>query len=144
MDQIRRANRELIDAAKAKDEFLATLAHELRNPLGALSNASRILNHGADRPAANTMARKIIDRQISHMTRLLDDLLDVARITRQRLDLQKQLTELSSIIEAAVETVQPLLDSKGHRLEWDVPPEPFRIFADPVLISLVLANLLTN
>jgi len=144
IDQIRRANRELIDAARAKDEFLATLAHELRNPLGALSNASRILNHGADRPAANTMARKIIDRQIAHMTRLLDDLLDLARITHQRLDLRKRPSDLSVIIEAAVETVQPLIDARRHRLKLELPAQPVQILVDPVRISQVLSNLLTN
>jgi signal transduction histidine kinase len=144
IDQIRRTNRELIDAARAKDEFLATLAHELRNPLGALSNASRILNQAADQPAANAMARKIIDRQIAHMTRLLDDLLDLARITHQRLDLRKRPSDLTGIIEAAVETVQPLIDAKGHRLKLDLPPQPVQILVDPVRISQVVSNLLTN
>lgn len=144
IERINSTNRELTEGARAKDEFLATLAHELRNPLGALSNAARLLNHDGTQPAVNAMARKIIDRQISHMTRLLDDLLDVARITHQRLDLQKEQSDLSLIVEAAIETVQPLLDSKHHQLEVRRPAEPIRIFADPVRISQVLANLLTN
>ena len=146
-DQLERtnaANRELHNQARAKDDFLATLSHELRNPLSALSAAALLLERDSLDVKAELMARQIVKRQTSLMGRLLDDLLDVSRITRGKLEIRKAPTELSKIIESAIETVQPLLTRKGHVFSVTVPERDAVIEADPVRLAQVLANLLTN
>ncbi len=144
LEQTNSANFELQNQARAKDDFLATLSHELRNPLSALTTAANLL----DRPdlAANVdhTARQVVKRQTALIGRLLDDLLDLSRITRGRLEIRKARTDLSSIVSGAVETVQPLLTRKGHSFSVSLPDRDVVIEADPVRLAQVLANLLTN
>jgi PAS domain S-box-containing protein len=134
----------LREADRRKDVFLATLAHELRNPLAPIRNAAQMLgssNLGAERLQ---WARSVIQRQVKHMAFLLDDLLDVARITQGKLDLKKQHITLNSVIDAAVEAARPLLDSKSHQLVVTLPAETVYLDADPLRLSQVVSNLLTN
>jgi len=143
-EERRNAETALRLADKRKDEFLATLAHELRNPLAPMVNAVTLLN-SPDTPAtATTAARAIISRQLSHMTRLVEDLLDVSRISRGKLTVRKELTELSTIIKSAVDTVMPLLVSKQQTLSLNLPPPTAYVQADPVRLSQVFSNLLNN
>jgi signal transduction histidine kinase/CheY-like chemotaxis protein len=137
-------NLELQNQARAKDEFLATLSHELRNPLSALSTAASLLDREQITPNVEHTARQVVKRQTALMGRLLDDLLDVSRITRGRLEIRKVRTELSAIVKAAVETVQPLLTRKGHTFSVTLPDRDTALEADPVRMAQVLANLLTN
>jgi PAS domain S-box-containing protein len=131
-------------ADRRKDEFLATLAHELRNPLNPLRNAAAILRHAASGDGEEAWARDVIDRQVAQMARLLDDLLDVSRITLNRLELRKQPVALAEVVEHAVETSRPLMDQAGHTLRIQLPEEPVRLDADPVRLAQVFSNLLNN
>ncbi len=132
------------DADRRKDEFLATLAHELRNPLAPIRQAALISKAPGATDAQKRWSHDVIDRQVQHMSLLLDDLLDISRVTRGTLALRMQSTDLSTVIEAAVETARPTIDSKRHILTVDMPPEPIRFVADPLRVSQVLSNLLTN
>jgi PAS domain S-box-containing protein len=145
IEQILRENEQALrEADRRKDEFLALLAHELRNPLAPIRYALAA-NRKADRtPEQRRWAEDIMERQVSHMSRLLDDLLDVSRITRGTLDLKKAPTELTSVLAAAIETARPLLDSKHHALSLDFPNEAVRIEADTVRLAQVFSNLLIN
>ncbi|HEU5284853.1 MAG TPA: PAS domain-containing protein, partial [Burkholderiales bacterium] len=131
-------------ADRRKDEFLATLAHELRNPLNPLRNAAAILRHAESGDADAAWARDVIDRQVAQMARLLDDLLDVSRITLNRLELRKQPVVLAEVVEHAVETSRPLMDQAGHTLLVHLPEEPVQLDADPVRLAQVFSNLLNN
>jgi signal transduction histidine kinase/ActR/RegA family two-component response regulator len=144
LDQTHAANRELQHQARAKDDFLATLSHELRNPLSALTTAAHLLDRASQDTKADVMARQIVKRQTSLMGRLLDDLLDVSRITRGKLEIRTAPVEISAIIESAIETVQPLLNRKGHAFSVSVPDREVVIEADAVRLAQVIANLLTN
>jgi PAS domain S-box-containing protein len=138
------AEQALREADRRKDDFLATLAHELRNPLAPIRNAAHVL---ATRPLAeNTLERSssIIQRQVAQMARLLDDLLDVARITRGKLSLRKDYITLQSVIAIAVETARPAIDAKSHRLKLEVTDRPLWLEADPVRLAQVVSNLLNN
>jgi signal transduction histidine kinase len=134
----------LREADQRKDVFLATLAHELRNPLAPIRNAAQMLDSPKLGPNQLQWARSVIQRQVKHMALLLDDLLDVARITQGKLDLKKQSISLNSVVDAAVEAVRPLLDSKSHQLTVTLPSEPVILHADPLRLSQVISNLLTN
>ena len=136
----------LLEADRRKDEFLATLAHELRNPLAALGAAAQLLAKASDRPSVAAMAREALQRQVQHMARLLDDLLDVARITRGRLELRMGIVDIESIIETAIETARPAIEQKEHHFNVTFPEEDAvaLVNADPVRLSQVIANLLTN
>jgi PAS domain S-box-containing protein len=129
--------------AQLKDEFLATLAHELRNPLAPLRNVAEILRL---EPLSETArhATGVMERQISQLVRLIDDLMDVSRITRGQLTLRKERVDLRSIIESAVETAQPQLTTAGVSLSVEIPPTPLLLDADATRISQVVLNLLTN
>lgn len=129
--------------AQLKDEFLATLAHELRNPLAPLRNVSEILRMEAHNDTTRH-ATGVMERQIGQLVRLIDDLMDVSRITRGQLTLRKQRVDLRSIIESAVETAQPQLTSAGVTLSLEIPAEPLMLDADATRISQVVLNLLTN
>ena len=138
------AEHALRDADRRKDDFLATLAHELRNPLAPIRNAAHVLAHP---PLAEHMLERstaIILRQVAHMARLLDDLLDVARITRGKLSLRKDYITLQSVISTALETARPAIDAKQHRLTLEVSNEPIWLEADPVRLAQVVSNLLNN
>ena len=129
--------------AQLKDEFLATLAHELRNPLAPLRNVATILRMESLSETA-CHATGVMERQISQLVRLIDDLMDVSRITRGQLTLRKQRVDLRSIIESAVETAQPQLTAAGVTLALDLPALPLMLDADSTRISQVILNLLTN
>ncbi len=135
--------RELLEADRRKDEFLATLAHELRNPLAPIRQAAAIARNEQATDAQKRWSNNVIERQVQHMSLLLDDLLDVSRITHGTLQLRKQDTDLQSIVSAAVETARPLIDERHHRLTIEVPAE-LRVHADPLRLAQVLSNLLTN
>ncbi|HET6575809.1 MAG TPA: ATP-binding protein [Fimbriiglobus sp.] len=140
----REAEEALRDADRRKDEFLATLAHELRNPLAPIRNAIRILQVAGPPDPHLTSTREIIERQVRHMVRLIDDLLDVSRITRGKLPLQRQRVELAAVVQAARETADPAIAAAGHELTVELPPEPVWLDADPTRLAQVFANLLTN
>jgi len=144
LEQTTAANLELRDAARAKDEFLATLSHELRNPLSALTTAAALLDRDAMHPDVAQHAREIVRRQASQMTRLLDDLMDISRISHGRLEIRKKRCGVADIVRQAAETAEPLLVRKRHEYSSSLPDEPLMVDADPVRLSQVLANLLTN
>jgi PAS domain S-box-containing protein len=129
-------------ADRRKDEFLATLAHELRNPLAPLRNALQILRLAERDDHAELHA--MMDRQLDHLVRLVDDLMEVSRITRGRIDLRRERVLLSTILRGAIETTQPLIDAAGHRLHVEMPEEPVILEADGVRLVQVFANLLSN
>jgi len=138
-----RAN-ELAEASRHKDEFLATLAHELRNPLAPIQNAVSYLGmEGLKDPDVKT-ARDVIARQVTVMVRLVDDLLDVSRINHNKLDVQKQRIELAAVVESALEGCRPLMRACGHELIVSLPPVPLYLDADPVRLAQVYLNLLNN
>ena len=147
--QVRTRALEVSDAAlreadRKKDEFLATLAHELRNPLAPIRNAAELLRqHKAD-DRQREWARDVIMRQVKRMGLLLDDLLDVSRITRQRLVLKKETVSLATVVATAVETVRPLVDAKHHSLRVSLPSDPVALEADPLRLSQALSNILHN
>jgi len=131
-------------ADRRKDEFLALLAHELRNPLAPIRYAVAANKKPGRTLEQRKRTEEIIERQVTHMSRLLDDLLDVSRITRGTLELKKTRTELTSIIGAALETARPVLDAKHHHLTLDLPTEPVQLEADSVRLAQVFSNLLIN
>jgi PAS domain S-box-containing protein len=139
----KRQEETLREADKRKDEFLATLAHELPNPLAPIGQAALIADSDRASDSQKRWSYSVIERQVQHMSLLLDDLLDVSRITRGTLYLRKQVVQLGSVISAAVETARPLIDSRHHQLLVDIP-ETQRLCADPLRLSQVVANLLTN
>jgi PAS domain S-box-containing protein len=139
-----RAEAALRETDRRKDEFLATLAHELRNPLAPIRQAALISQAPAATEAQKRWSHDVISRQVQHMSLLLDDLLDVSRITRGTLELRRQSTELAAIVEAAVETARPAIDAKRHELLVDIPSAEVRFSADPLRLAQVLSNLLTN
>jgi signal transduction histidine kinase len=135
---------QLKEADRRKDEFLATLAHEMRNSLSPVHNAVQILRlKGADTPDL-CWGRDVIERQVKQMTRLIDDLLDISRITRDKLELRKERVELAEVVTAAVETSRPLIEECGHQLTVKLPPEPIYLYADQMRLAQVYMNLLTN
>jgi signal transduction histidine kinase/CheY-like chemotaxis protein len=136
--------RELRNADRRKDEFLATLAHELRNPLAPIRNALHIMQLAGDDTATIEQARTMMERQLRQMVRLIDDLLDVSRITRGKLDLRKERVELSAVIGNAVDTTRPLIEAAGHSLTVSLPPHPVYLDADPMRLAQVFSNLLNN
>lgn len=138
------AEEALRDADRRKDEFLATLAHELRNPLAPIRHATRILDSTAASDAQKQWAREVIARQVQHMALLLDDLLDISRITRGRLELKKEYVSLDKLVASAVETARPLIDAKQHTLASRLPPGPVGLYVDPLRMSQSLSNILTN
>jgi signal transduction histidine kinase len=142
--RLKQAEGELRAANRAKDEFLAMLAHELRNPLAPIRNAAHILRlRGADAPDFQA-ARELIERQVLHMTRLVDDLLDVSRISRGKVELRKEVVDLAAVVNQAVETARPLLEERRHTLTVALGPAPLRVQADATRLAQVLANLLNN
>ena len=134
----------LMAADRRKDEFLATLAHELRNPLAPIRNAAQILQAKGPANPELQWARGVIDRQVLVMARLLEDLLDVSRISRQRLELRTELLDLTAVVDAALETSRPVIEDAGHELTVTVPTAPLRLMGDPVRLEQVLSNLLNN
>lgn len=144
LDQSEKTESALRNANRRKDDFLATLAHELRNPLAPIRHAARLLGmKGLDAAQAQT-ARDIISRQVARMALLLDDLLEVSRITRGRLELRKERVPLVELVKTAVETSRPLLESRHQEFTMRLPDAPVELDVDPLRISQALSNLLTN
>jgi signal transduction histidine kinase len=134
----------LKEADRHKDEFLAMLAHELRNPLAPIHNAIELMRmKPLDDPQLN-WAREVIARQLTSLTRLVDDLLDVSRITRGKINLTRQVVELEGLISRAVETVHPLFDERGHQLTLELPEAGTNVFGDPTRLTQAIANVLGN
>lgn len=139
-----RLEQALLEADRRKDEFLALLAHELRNPLAPIRNAVQLLRLKSIDDAEIVWCREVIERQGEHLTRLVDDLLDVSRITQGKIKLQTEPVELSTVIARAVETNRPLIDARRHELTLDLPPEPVRVFGDPTRLAQAVGNLVSN
>jgi PAS domain S-box-containing protein len=134
----------LQEADRRKDEFLAMLAHELRNPLTPIRNAAHVLGEpGLDEPRI-TWARDIIERHVSHLTRLVDDLVDLSLIVQGRIVLKRERVELTAMIDQVVESSRPLMETRGHRCEVRLPSQPIWVEGDPVRLAQVLINLLDN
>ncbi len=132
------------DADRRKDEFLATLAHELRNPLAPIRNSLHLLRLSGDLSPSVEPVGEIMERQVDYMVRLIDDLLDVSRISRGKIELQKQAIELATIVSNAVEISQSFIDEAGHQLALCLPAEPVILDADPVRLTQIIGNLLNN
>jgi PAS domain S-box-containing protein len=135
---------DLRTADRRKDEFLATLAHELRNPLAAISNAVQLLRYASSDPAAANESRALIERQVRQLARLVDDLLDVSRISSGKLILRREPAELTGIVRSAQETSRPVIEANGHHLTVELPSRPIHLDADPARLAQVFLNLLTN
>lgn len=140
----KRAERALLEADRQKNEFLATLAHELRNPLAPISNSLNILRLTRSADPAAERVQEMMERQVKHMVRLVDDLLEISRITTGKIELRLESVEIASVIRSAVETSRPLIDAGRHHFTATLPPEPLTVEADPVRLSQVVANLLNN
>jgi PAS domain S-box-containing protein len=140
----KQAEEALREADRRKDEFLAMLAHELRNPLAPIRNAAQVLKLVGGGDARQQWAREVIERQTQHLTRLVDDLLDVSRITRGKVTLAREPLDLASIVQRAVEASRPLIDSRRHQLTVAVSPEPVRLEGDLTRLVQVVGNLLNN
>ena len=143
-DELQRLNAELSEADRRKDEFLAVLAHELRNPLAPIRNAVHYLGLKASPDPALRNARDIIDRQVRHLVRLVDDLLDISRISSGKIGLQKERVSLALIVTNAVESSRPSIESENHQLTVTLPAEPVYLEADLTRLAQVLQNLLNN
>jgi signal transduction histidine kinase len=138
--------RELREADRHKDEFLATLAHELRNPLAPIQNALELMKMAGDSHEIiqQQQGREIIERQLAQMLRLVDDLLDLSRIRQGKIELRKEKIEVASVVASAVEGSRPLIEMAGHKLKVTLPPEPLYLEADPTRLAQALSNLLNN
>jgi PAS domain S-box-containing protein len=134
----------LREADHRKDVFLATLAHELRNPLAPIRQAALISKAAGATDAQKRWSHDVISRQVQHMSLLLEDLLDISRITRGTLELRTEMTDLAAVIEAAVETARPSIDAKRHQFSADLPAQSVHFAADPLRLAQVLSNVLTN
>jgi PAS domain S-box-containing protein len=134
----------LHEADRRKDEFLATLAHELRNPLAPLRNSLEVVKRAGDRGESAEGARAIMERQLTQLVRLVDDLLDLSRITRGRIDLRKERLDLSVAVNDALETCRPQMEERRHRLAVELPAAPVFVDADRVRLAQVFTNLLSN
>jgi PAS domain S-box-containing protein len=143
-ETLRESARQLTEADRRKDEFLATLAHELRNPLAPLRNGLQIMRLASDNPQAIELARDMMERQLAQMVRLVDELLDLSRISRGRVELAKERVSLAAVIQQALETSRPAIDELGHKLTIYLPPEPIFIDADITRATQVFANVLNN
>ncbi len=134
----------MAEADARKNEFLAMLAHELRNPLAPIRNAAQLLKMDGDDRGTVTMAAAMMERQVGQLVRLVDDLLDVSRISRGKISLRKEHVQLASVVEHAVETVQPLFTRLVHTFTVTLPPQPVHLHVDAARLAQVLSNLLTN
>jgi len=140
----RDAEAALRETDERKDRFLATLAHELRNPLGPIRNAAEIVRRQAPQDAHIVRACELLDRQVSHMARLVDDLLDLSRMTRGHVQLQREFVALTDILQQALDQTQPLIDAKQQHLTVQTEPDAIVLHADPVRLVQVIANLVAN
>jgi two-component system, chemotaxis family, CheB/CheR fusion protein len=142
--RLREREQDLLEADRHKDEFVAQIAHEMRNFVAPIQYALALINSPGSSPEQQLQARDIIQRQLGAMRRLLDDLLDASRITSGKFELKTSATDLSSVIKNAVETAQPHIREKQQALFLDIPEDPVTLEADPVRLAQVLGNLLIN
>jgi PAS domain S-box-containing protein len=142
--ELRRMVEALKDADRRKDEFLAMLAHELRNPLGPIRNAVGIMTLAGDDPTSVALARDMLERQVAQLGHIIDDLVDISRIVEKKISLEKSTVELRKIVEVALETCRSQIEGREHRLKLSLPTEPLYIHGDQVRLSQVLINLLNN
>jgi signal transduction histidine kinase/ActR/RegA family two-component response regulator len=136
--------RQLREADRKKDDFIALLAHELRNPLAPIRNGLQVLRLSRGDAEAAAQARSMMDRQLSHMVRLIDDLLDISRINRNKMELRRSRVLLRDVVVSALETARPLIDEAGHELRVSLPGRPVFLDADLTRLAQVFSNLLTN
>jgi PAS domain S-box-containing protein len=144
ISRLKQVEDELRESDRRKDEFLATLAHELRNPLAPIRNAMQIIELAGDNLEIVEQARLMMERQFVQMVRLIDDLLDLSRISRGKIELRKERAELATIVRSALETSQPIIEQAGHELILNLPPDPIVVDADVTRLAQVFANLLNN
>ena len=144
MSALKQAELKLKEADRRKDEFLATLAHELRNPLAPIRNSLHVLRMAEQNPAAAARVHQMMERQVGHLVRLVDDLLEVSRISRGKIELKRERVAISTVIQHAVETSKPFIESGKHTLNVSVPTAPIFVEGDSVRLSQVLSNLLNN
>jgi signal transduction histidine kinase len=142
--ELEQLNSTLREANRHKDEFLAMLAHELRNPLAPIHNAVQLMRIAQLPPAQLVWAREVIERQVGHLTKLVDDLLDVSRITRGKINVVRESIELATVVERAVETVQPMLVLQRHELTVKIDPEPLLLDGDLTRLTQIVGNILSN
>jgi CheY-like chemotaxis protein len=142
--EVQRLLRDLREADHRKDTFIATLAHELRNPLAPIRNAAAVLRFAPDLDPKLQWCRDVIDRQVKHMSALLEDLLDVSRLTRDMILLRWDRIELGTAIVQAVETARPLIEGRRHKLSLELPPEPIEVEGDLNRLIQIFGNLLSN
>ncbi len=140
----KKVEEQLHDADRRKDEFLALLAHELRNPLAPLRNGLQVMRLAGSSGEAADETRAMMERQLAHMVRLIDDLLDVTRISRNKMELRRERVLLTDVVSSAVETARPAIDAAGHELLVALPSAPVYLNADLMRLAQVLSNLLTN
>jgi PAS domain S-box-containing protein len=144
IDRMKQVERELRELDQRKNEFLATLAHELRNPLAPLRNGLEVLRLAGSNPQTAEKARGMMERQLGQMVRLVDDLLDVSRVSRGKIELRREDVELATVLRNAIETSQPLINERRHELRTSIPAQPIRVNADVTRLSQVFWNLLNN
>ena len=138
------AEEALRESDRRKDAFIATLAHELRNPLTPIYNAAHILKHRHGPQSGDAVLLDMIQRQTGHLVRLVDDLLEIARINSGKIELRRESVDMGAVLRDALETCGPLIDSKGHRLEITVPDETITVNGDPVRLVQIALNLINN
>jgi signal transduction histidine kinase len=143
-DELRQQAENLRQADRRKDEFLAVLAHELRNPLAPLRNGLQVMKLARNNAAAVEQARSMMERQLAQMVRLIDDLLDMSRFSQGKIELRKERVDLASIVQHAVETSRSLIEAGGHELTVHLPPGTIYVDADVIRLAQVFANLLNN
>jgi PAS domain S-box-containing protein len=140
----KRAEEALREADRRKDEFLATLGHELRNPLAPIRNGLELLRLAEPGSDTAAHAQAMMERQTAHLVRLVDDLLEISRISTGKLELRPETVELAAVLGSAIETSRPLIDARGHELKVELPGEVLRLRGDPVRLAQVVSNLLNN
>jgi two-component system CheB/CheR fusion protein len=144
IQQQKDAERQAREAVVRRDEFLAMLSHELRNPLGAVLNAAELMSRDEECHEASSLASGVILRQSRQMARLLDDLLDVSRVTQGKIEIRKKVVELGALVRDAHEAVRPEIDDRKHKLDLQLPDEPLYVEGDPARLLQILENLLGN
>jgi PAS domain S-box-containing protein len=140
ISEIKEMEEALRDTDRRKDEFLATLAHELRNPLAPIRNSLEILKMPSVDTETAQQTRDMMERQVHQLVRLVDDLLDVSRVMRSKIELRRERVELASIVAGAIEAAQPIIEVQGHELSLSLPPESLLLDADPVRLAQVIGN----
>lgn len=143
-ESLRKLAADLSEADRRKSEFLATLAHELRNPLAPIRNGLGILHVAENNPALMAKTREMMERQVNHMVHLVDDLLDISRISGGKIELKKESVLLKELISSAVETSSPLIEAGEHKLSINILDDSITLFVDPIRITQVISNLLNN